>query len=98
MIEVSIFYVLGGLIMLPSTTFLATRLYYTKLIHNYERQLWVHENINNNTDITKLINEVESTIEDFKTKQQIISKFLEGKTISQKSNLVSELKDKFQNN
>jgi len=92
MIEVSIFYVLGGLIMLPGTTFLVTRLYYTKLIHHYERRLWVQENVNNNnTDITKLINEVESTIEDFKTKQQIISKFLERKTISQKSNLVSEI-------
>lgn len=98
MIEVSIFYVLGGLIMLPSTTFLATRLYYTKLIHNYERQLWVHENINNNIDTTKLINEVESTIKDFKSKQQIISKFLEEKNVFLKPNLVSELKDKFQNN
>ena len=96
MLEVNILYVLGGLIMLPSATFLVTRLYYTKLIHHYEKQLWVTTNINNNIDTTKLINEVESTIEDFKTKQQIISKFLEGKTVFEKSNIVSELKDKFE--
>ena len=103
MIEVNILYVLGGLIMLPSTTFLVTRLYYTKMIHHYEKRLWVYENINNSIDTTKLINEVESTIDDFKTKQKIITKFLEeGRTVynevSQKSNLVSELKNKFENN
>ena len=102
MIEVSLFYVLGGIIMLPSTTFLATRLYYTKMIHNYERRLWVYENINNHIDTTKLINEVEQRSKNFREKQSIISNFLENKLrdnqVVIKSNLVSELKYKFENN
>jgi hypothetical protein len=102
MIEVSIFYVLGGLIMLPSTTFLLSRLYYSKLIHSYERKLWVYENVNSIIDVTKLINGIEEKRTSFKEKQQIISSFLENKPdynkVLQKSNLISEIKEKFENN
>jgi hypothetical protein len=102
MIEVSIFYMLGGLVMLPSTTFLLSRLYYTKLIHSYERKLWVYENTDNIIDVNKLINEMEIRDNEFKVKQKIISSFLERKPeyneIASKSNLVQEIKNKFENN
>ena len=102
MIEVSIFYVLGGLIMLPSTTFLITRLYYTKMIHHYERKLWVYENVKNVVDVNHLINEVEERSKNFREKQNIISNFLEHKSENNKvvikSNIVQEMKNKFDNN
>jgi hypothetical protein len=102
MIEVSIFYVLGGLIMLPGTTFLLSRFYYTNLIHQYERKLWVYENVNNNIDVNNLINEVEVRDKEFKLKQKIISSFLENKPeynkFVQKSNYISEMKYIYQNN
>ena len=102
MIEVSIFYVLGGLIMLPGTTFLLSRLYYTKLLHQYERKLWVYENVNNSIDINNLINEIEKRNKSFKEKQHIISSFLETKPeyneVLQKSNLINEIKTIFENN
>tara|TARA_Y100000591_G_C21521067_1_gene539334 strand:+ start:192 stop:500 length:309 start_codon:yes stop_codon:yes gene_type:complete len=102
MIEVSLFYVLGGLIMLPSTTFLITRLYYTKVIHSYERRLWVYENVDNVVDINNLINEVEQRSKNFREKQTIISNFLEHKSDNNKvvikSNMVQEMKNKFDNN
>ena len=102
MIEVSLFYVLGGLIMLPSTTFLLTRLHYTKVIHSYERRLWVYENVDNVVDVNHLINEVEQRSKNFREKQTIISNFLEHKSENNKvvikSNMVQEMKNKFDNN
>tara|TARA_Y100000592_G_C5322540_1_gene245489 strand:+ start:341 stop:652 length:312 start_codon:yes stop_codon:yes gene_type:complete len=103
MIEVSIFYVLGGLVMLPSTTFLLTRIYYTKMIHKYERKLWVYENINVNMDVNKLINNIEERSKSFAQKQQIISDFLQSKSKDNKnivvrSNIVQEMKNKFDQN
>jgi hypothetical protein len=101
MIEVSIFYVLGGLIMLPGTTFLLSRLYYTKLIHQYERKLWVYENVNNSIDTISLINEIEKRDKTFREKQSIISSFLENKPeynkVLQKSSVIHEFNSTFRN-
>jgi hypothetical protein len=102
MIEVSLFYVLGGLIMLPGTTFLLSRIYYTKLMHQYERRLWVYENVSDKIDINNLINEIEVRNKNFKEKQKIISSFLERKPdnnkVLEKSNLIAEIKTRFDNN
>tara|TARA_A100000164_G_scaffold349892_1_gene353258 strand:+ start:1822 stop:2130 length:309 start_codon:yes stop_codon:yes gene_type:complete len=101
MYEVSIFYVLGGLVMFPSTTFLLTRYYYTKLIHKLEREKWVLENTVNYVDTTELINELETRQLNFREKQMILKDFFENKPeyneVINKSNLIHEITTTFRN-
>ena len=77
MIEISIFYLVGLVIMLPTTSILSTKLFYKNKIHELERKVWVLEN--GDIDVTKLINDVESKELSFQDKQEIIEKFLKQK-------------------
>ena len=101
MYEVSIFYVLGSLVMLPSTTFLLTRYYYTKLLHELEREKWVIENTVHHVDTTQLINEMEDRQLQFKQKQTILKDFFEKKPeyneVLNKSTLIHEITTTFRN-
>ena len=101
MYEVSLFYVLGGLVMFPGTTFLLTRYYYTKLIHKLEREMWVLQNTIYHIDTNKLINDIEQKTLSFKEKQTILSQFLEQKPkyneVIEKSKLIHEITSIFRN-
>ena len=101
MYEINLFYVLGGLIMFPGTTFLLTRYYYTKLMHKLERKNWVLENTIYHIDTNKLINDIESRRMSFRDKQLIVSKFLEQKPnyneVIGKSKLIHEITSTFRN-
>ena len=78
MIEISIFYLVGLVIMLPTTSILSTKLFYKNKIHELERKVWILEN--GDLDVTKLINDVESKKElSFQDKQEIIENFLKHK-------------------
>ena len=100
MIEVSMYFLLGSVIILPSTTFLLSRAYYYRTINHYQKKLWITENTDNNVDVNKLINEMETKERNFKEKQKIISAFLESKskfgdkTVKQ-SKVIGEMKNKF---
>ena len=101
MYEVSLFYVLGGLVMFPGTTFLLTRYYYTKSIHKLEREMWILQNTIYHIDTNKLINDVEQNSLSFKEKQFIVSQFLEQKPeyneVIEKSRLIHEITSTFRN-
>tara|TARA_Y100000389_G_scaffold202280_1_gene247142 strand:+ start:6066 stop:6374 length:309 start_codon:yes stop_codon:yes gene_type:complete len=101
MYEVSLFYVLGGLVMFPGTTFLLTRYYYTNVIHKLERKMWVLQNTIYHIDTNNLINDVEQKSLSFKEKQMIVSQFLEKKPeyneVIEKSRLIHEITSAFRN-
>lgn len=101
MYEISLFYVLGGLVMFPGTTFLLTRYCYTQLIHKLERKMWILENTIYHIDTNKLINDVEQKSLSFKEKQMIVSEFLEKKPeyneVIEKSRLIHEITSTFRN-
>ena len=75
MIEISIYYLVGLVIMLPTTSILSTKLFYKSKIYDLERKVWVLEN--SGVNVTKLINELEIKKDlSFQDKQEIIENFL----------------------
>lgn len=75
MIEISIYYLIGLVIVLPTTSFLSTKLFYKSKIYDLERKVWVLEN--GGVNVTKLINDIEIKKDlSFQDKQVIIENFL----------------------
>ncbi len=75
MIELGIYYIIGLVVILPTTSILGTKSYYTNKIHALEKELWIKENTN--TNISSLINEIEEKELSFEDKREVVKKFLE---------------------
>lgn len=75
MIELGIYYIMGLVVILPTTSILGTKSYYTNKINALEKELWIKENTN--TDISLLINEMEEKELSFEDKRKVVQKFLE---------------------
>ena len=73
MIELGIYYIIGLIVILPTTSILGTKLYYKNKIYELERQLWLQQNIN----ISSFINEIEEKELSFEDKRVVVEKFLE---------------------